>query len=291
MNAEVAVTLPGGTWHGERRVREAVIRPLRGRDEAFLAETAAVCLPVEWATALLTRCVERIGPVDEFVPQFVDGLTVGDREALLLHVRRATFGETISCALDCPVPACAERLEWDLHIEDLLQPPYAKAEPFYEEALHGETGEAWTVRFRLPTGADQKATASTAIEDPEVAADKILLRCVESVTTKDGKHVPDAEWLASVRACLPERILDLDPQAELTLTLTCPVCGHIFTALLDAADYFFREVDRRGRSLYEEVHQLAYHYHWSEGEIMSMGPRTRRRYLELLADTLGEQVP
>jgi hypothetical protein len=35
------------------------------------------------------------------------------------------------------------------------------------------------------------------------------------------------------------------------------------------------------------VHLLAYHYHWSESEIMGMSERKRRVYLDLLLDQIG----
>jgi hypothetical protein len=38
--------------------------------------------------------------------------------------------------------------------------------------------------------------------------------------------------------------------------------------------------------LYEEVHHLAYHYHWAERDIMDLPRSKRRRYLGLLASKL-----
>jgi hypothetical protein len=35
--------------------------------------------------------------------------------------------------------------------------------------------------------------------------------------------------------------------------------------------------------LYEEVHVLAMHYHWSESEILALTRSKRQRYLALLA--------
>ena len=44
-----------------------------------------------------------------------------------------------------------------------------------------------------------------------------------------------------------------------------------------------------GGDLFREVHLLAYHYHWSETDILELtGPR-RRRYLALLAETLAAE--
>jgi hypothetical protein len=40
--------------------------------------------------------------------------------------------------------------------------------------------------------------------------------------------------------------------------------------------------------LYEEVHHLAYHYHWTERDILELPRSKRRRYLALLASKLEQ---
>ncbi|MGH7392800.1 MAG: DUF6760 family protein [Candidatus Rokuibacteriota bacterium] len=39
-------------------------------------------------------------------------------------------------------------------------------------------------------------------------------------------------------------------------------------------------------TLYRDVHALAWHYHWSEREILTLPREKRRRYLGLLAQAL-----
>ena len=80
---------------------------------------------------------------------------------------------------------------------------------------------------------------------------------------------------------------ELDPQAELTVNATCPVCRCEFSALFDTAAFFFRELSGRTRHLYREIHLLASFYHWSERDILEMTPRKRSRYLELVDETLS----
>jgi hypothetical protein len=131
--------------------------------------------------------------------------------------------------------------------------------------------------------------ASLARTDPQAGADLLLHRCVESVTAEGKDIIPLEDWPPAVAQQLPAIMAELDPQAETILSLTCPVCGHIFSALFDAATYFFQELASRMRHLYREVHLLAFHYHWSEAEIMGMTARKRRLYLDLLAEALTEK--
>ena len=56
-----------------------------------------------------------------------------------------------------------------------------------------------------------------------------------------------------------------------------------FSTPVDLHRFFFGELRTDNELLYQEVHYLAYHYHWSEAEIMAM-PRTKRAlYLDVLS--------
>jgi hypothetical protein len=283
----VEVTLPGGLALDGGWNRTALLRPLCGRDEAFLEEEAQRLAPAARTTHLLARCLDALGSIAPVSEASVRSLTVGDRDALLLHLRRLTLGERISCVVTCPAPACGEKMDLDVNVSDLLMPAYSYESAVHETALT-ENGERYRVRFRLPTGADQEAAVHVVLENPEAAAELILQRCVEQIVpeSEEAESVQD-DMPACVKQRLPQVMADLDPQAEILLSLTCPACQLAFTVLFDIADYFYRECLQRRGNLYREVHLLAFHYHWSEAEIMAMTGRKRQLYLNLLSETLG----
>ncbi len=101
-NAVERVTLPNGYWVDGVHFREAELRMLTGADEEFLVESAHAMLPVTWTHALLSRCITHLDAVEAVTPLTVASLAVGDREALLLHLRRLTSGERMQCTLTCP---------------------------------------------------------------------------------------------------------------------------------------------------------------------------------------------
>ena len=274
-----AVTLPHGMFRGAERRQAFVLRPPTGADEAFLLEDGSTRTHAERVTGLLSRCLARLEG-DEPREEAVRTLTVGDREALLLHLRAAAHGDSLPCLLDCP--DCAERMDLELRVSDVLLPPYPDARASYETTVSaGRT--RYDVRFRLPSGADQEAAARAP--DLEAGMRTLLERCVEEVRARGRRvrGVPDA-----VREELPRLMAELDPQAEVVVNLSCPACGGETSALLDTATILFRELTGRAEHLYREVHAIALHYHWSEDEILALDTRKRRRYLELIADSLGE---
>ena len=76
------------------------------------------------------------------------------------------------------------------------------------------------------------------------------------------------------------------PQVELTMEGECPECDHEFAVPFDLESFFFSELRTSLDLLYREVHYLAYHYHWSEREIMEMPRQRRRMYIQVLAEEI-----
>jgi hypothetical protein len=276
------VTLPGGLARDGAWRRTVWLRPWTGRDELFLHEEARGLPPAARATALLARCVWLNGGGEAAGPAFARALTAGDREALLLHLRRITLGDALACVLSCP--RCGEKLDLELSVSGLLLPPYPDAAAEYAARV-GRGRGACDVRFRLPNGGDLEHAAARAATDPGGAAREVLARCVRSVHDARGRPVDGLPPV--VEAELPGRMAALDPQAELLLDAACPRCGAAFQALLDAGEYVLQEAARACAQLFRQVHLLAFHYHWSEEAILAMAGSRRRRYLGLLADALG----
>src|ERR671913_141526 len=89
--------------------------------------------------------------------------TLGERNAALLRLRRSLFGDELKSCVDCP--ECAERLEFTLSAEALLERTPRSYAPAFLEA-HGR-------RVRLPTTRD---LASAAREADAVSASCRLLQ-------------------------------------------------------------------------------------------------------------------
>lgn len=267
-----AIRLPHGYWSDGHHCREVILRAFTGHDEEFVSELVLDTPPVVLSTELLLRCIQRMERLETVDRRAVERLVVGDREALLWHLRRLTLGERLQSTLRCPVPECGAAMDLDLSVSDLLQPAYPDARERYETEIHGQR-----LRFRLPTGGD--LTALCGEMDSERAAGQLLRSCVEDDRAGDGGAALDA---------VADLMESLDPQAELRLDVCCPECGERAPAVLDAAGFLFQEIGRQADDLYRQIHFLALHYHWGEAEILDLSPVKRRRYLELLADSLGE---
>ena len=283
--AEAELTLPNGYWHQGACLRQARVRAITEGDVAMggLEEGR---LPIERISALLARCVTHLGGSECDGSEQIRSLPMGDREALLLHIRRLTFGDRIPCTLHCP--SCAALMDFELQAHELLLSAEQHPEQYHEEPFRA--GDATLrVRFRVPCGADLEP-AIHAQRTASEAASSVLNRCVEWVRREyapGDENLPAAQWPPQLAEQIAARISALDPQAEIILQLRCPACGHEFSSLFDVGDYFLRELAAAERQLYYDVHRLALAYHWSETEILNMTPRKRKLYLELLEGASG----
>jgi hypothetical protein len=270
MRTAMRVMLPGGREVGVRAVEEA--------DDAFILDTADD-MPGARATALVARCTT---DGDAIAP----AMSVGDRETLLLNLRRLTFGESMECVLRCPSPSCGELLEFQLKVSDLITRSDAAAASASRALTVEADGARFTIEFRMPTAADVDRAAALASRDAQAAAIAIFERSVIRAD-RDGAATAPADLPPAVRDAVEEAMAAGDPQADVQLAMRCPACGAVLSALFDAAAFFLRELDERATRTLHDVHALAQHYHWSEAEILRMPARRRAQYIELVRTARG----
>jgi hypothetical protein len=266
-----AVELPGGLVLADGRVlTHAELRPLTGREEDWLATHPAVPSAVA-VTHLLSSCLVLLEEEPPSI-QLIGSLLVGDRDYLMLQLRRLTLGEHFQAVFRCP--ACDARMDVDFDSADVPVEARPQAAAAYTLEIADSGGSGRVVRFRLPTGADQEAVLGV---DPVDAPSMLLKRCL---LDDIGSLAPE-EQLA-----VEDAMERLAPRLDIELDVHCPDCNRSFLAPFDATAFFLGEVKMRGRQLLREVHALACYYHWSETEIMNLRCNRRRDYLALLSDSL-----
>jgi hypothetical protein len=279
--------LPGGLVDEAGTVHDEVeLRALSGRDEELLAQTAGSS--AELVTAVLSRCVERIGAITEVDTGVVRRLLVGDRQFILLRLRELTFGPAVRGSVPCPWPDCGQRVAISFSTTDVPVTRSQDKGPVYTCVLSGAalpgTGETGrTVEFRLPTGADQELLSPLLGQNEAEALAGLLERCVLA-------HPAGAAEVAALSPLARQEIEAamerVAPGLDLLMAATCTACGRQFDAPFDLQGFFFGELRATAELLYREVHYLAFHYHWSEQEIMEMGRDQRSRYIAVLADEI-----
>lgn len=183
---EGAIRLLVGTPEG---VKDVVIQELNGLHEERLAKVDRMRSLGRWVQTLLECGVVRIGN-EPATPKLLEELLIGDREYLLLQIRRATYGDDIEFGtLRCP--ECGEEYDLTVNLDEDVPIRQLEGDARFEVPLR-KGGKALV---RLPNGTDQLAF----FEDPDLtpAARKSLMlsRCVLMIEDKDGnqQYVPGFE--------------------------------------------------------------------------------------------------
>jgi hypothetical protein len=235
------------------------MRPFSAADILNMWERGAALHPIDRALTVLS-CAMPDFSYDQIVR-----LPLGERDRLLLEVRRRNLGDGLDAYTECP--NCRERLEFSLSCSALLEDTKAGASEKQTLLIDG-------IPFilRSPNSADAAAAVSSA--RVATARQTLLARCVEA---GDRGAVLTAARQAAIDAALSE----LDPASEILLDLICPACDQGWQALFEIEKFLWTELCARARRIIQEVDALARAYHWNETEILRLSEARRALYLEM----------
>lgn len=224
--------------------------------------------PIDRALTLLS-----FGLPDRTAEELIH-LSIGQRDAYLLHLREITLGPRLESVAQCP--QCQESLEFTIEVADLkvMDPNQVTAQE------HVLTTEEFELQFNLPNSRDLAAVVGC--RDLRTAQRMLAQRCIQQVrhprVAIDTIEVPEA-----LLTQLSEQIAACDPQAEILLNLDCPACQYAWQVLFDIVTFFWAELSTQARRLFQEVHTLARFYGWREADILAMSPKRRQVYLDMVS--------
>jgi len=197
---------------------------------------------------------------------------IGQRDARLLDLRESVFGQQVDGIASCP--ECGAQQEFRVPVGQLrVTGPESGAE------LALVSGD-YQVDFRLPDSLDLcELEADCAEGDLSL---RLLQSCVTKVMAGD-QRVAAVNLPEDLVQQISERMSQADPQADINLSLECPDCSHRWSEPFDIASFLWTELSAWASRTLFDVHQLAAAYGWSEAESLSMTPRRRGFYLEMIA--------
>jgi 5,10-methenyltetrahydromethanopterin hydrogenase len=228
---ETQVELPGGLLDPfDGLVNTAEIRELTGADEEVIARIGD---PGKSLLSILERATVKIGDKSAD-KETLDALLAGDREALLLAIRIATFGPSVKLGPVCPSCGEDQEFEIDLHKDVKVKSLKEGDRTFTLDCKVGK------VVVSLPTGGAQKALVN-ATNKNAAELDTILLKsCVESINGTPVLNIQQIKDLSlKDRRDLIKAITDRNPGPQLSeIKKTCKACDSEVSLPLTLADLF-----------------------------------------------------
>jgi len=251
---------------GEANSHPIIPRPLTAHEMLQVWERGQGQHPVERALTMLSVACP------EMTREALASLSIGQRDACLLALREAVFGPQLVSMAHCP--QCHERLEQTFAVEDIREPVVTTS----SLPLAVETAEC-VVQFRLPNSQDLAAIAQCV--DAGEARRRLVRRCVVEVTRAGQPYSIDQLPESSVEA-MAQRMSQADPQSDIQLALSCPLCAHEWQESFDIVSFFWSELTAWATRMVNQVYRLASVYGWREADILAMSPWRREAYLSVV---------
>lgn len=224
------------------------IREMNGTDEEYINRSDIKSNGAKVATALLTRCVTSVGSLtkkDMKNPKdwenIFKNMLTGDRDKIILEIRRQSIGETIETAHVCPNPECKAKLKTEVSLDELeinefngmREIPFVLPKGYTDKKgeLHREG------MMRRPNGLDSELLTPMAKNNIAKAETLLLTRLCRF---DDGTYV-DESVMASLsikdRQYLQKLLAENQFGIEMSVYVTCTQCGEEFKGSLNSTNF------------------------------------------------------
>jgi hypothetical protein len=229
---ETQVSLPGGISDPLLGlIDSAEIRELNGADEEAVSKITDTGKAL---MLILDRAVVSLGG-EKPSKELMDNMLAGDREMLLLAIRKATFGSDIELGPGaCPFCGTEQVYEIDLNkdvkIRTLSQ----------EDRIFTVACKVGAVKLRLPSGHTQKSIVNST-DKTSAEIDSIILNgCIISINDQSIFGMDEVRKLSvSDRRTLLSEIASRNPGPQLSsIEKTCQSCNEEVPLPLTLADLF-----------------------------------------------------
>ena len=231
--SDTEVTLPGGFVNREGAlVKYAEVRELNGADEEAIARAGTTGRALN---TMLQRGLVSIG-METASKEDLDTLLSGDRDAILIGIRKATFGKTIEFQGACTECSAEQALILDLD-KDI---PITTLENPVEDRMWEYESKLGTVIVGLPTGLTQRRLLENSDKNSAELNTILLAGCIASINGSPSigaTSVLKLSW--KDRDVLVQQILERNPGPRLgEVKKACEACGEDILMPLTLAALF-----------------------------------------------------
>jgi hypothetical protein len=227
------VELPGGFIAKDGSVvKFATVRELTGADEEAIARSSVKGLTLN---AILVRGLDKLG-YNTPTLEDIDNLLAGDRDAILLAIRRTTFGKNVDAKATCTSCAAAQDITLDLETDI---PNRELSDPVQDRIFEVELRAGKAV-VGLPNGLTQKKMMENFEKTTAELTTLFLSSCIISINDEPSIGLSSALNLGILdRELIISEIVDRNPGPRLEAVVkACKACGNDIEFSLSLADLF-----------------------------------------------------
>lgn len=224
------------------RYTSAEVRELRGRDEEALARAVANGDMMRYIDTIVRVGTVRIGEItdEKELVTALDSLLIGDRDVLVMQIRRLAYGDTMK--LDVRCPWCEEEFQVDYSFANDVPLKAHEQDDLSQRLFDVELPSGGTVEIRLVDGKAQKAVF-TAENSKKTDAEINTLLLREVVLSLNGRPVkgvgPILDMASKDRIHLLQWLADNQPGPQYAdVKQECPECEREFPLVVTTREMF-----------------------------------------------------
>lgn len=228
------VTLPGGYITGEGTVvKYAEVRELNGLDEEAISKAGSVGRAL---LVMLQRGLVSVG-MEKVTKEMLDQMLGGDRDAILIGIRKLTFGNEVTFSFPCP--HCKEDLDVIVNLDEDI-PMKSLEDPVEDRVFEYESKNHGIITVGLPTGATQRKLLENSDKTVAELNTILLTGCVQTINGVLSIGASSVLKLGMAdRENIIAKIIDKNPGPRLgEVSTTCEACGEGIPMPLSLADLF-----------------------------------------------------
>lgn len=231
-----------GTIHKTYTLRE-----MTGEDEEYVNRSDIKSNGAKVSTALLSRCVTSIGSITKKSAgpkkweQIFKDILVGDRDIMLLQLRKDSIGEEIEVVHTCPNPECKAKLKTIINVDELEIVPFDGMREIPFDLPKGYTDSKGvthkTGKMRRPNGLDGEVLTPVAKNNMAKAESLLLSRVCQF---DDGAYIDQsimAKLSVKDRQYLQKLLNEHSFGVNMSIPVMCDRCGEEFNGTLNQTNF------------------------------------------------------
>ena len=218
--------------------KTVVMREITGYDEETISKPEIRNSLGKTITTLLANTVLSIGTItakdygSKKWENLIKSLPLGDRDKMMLELRKLTNGDEIELDFKCPHRGCKSKIkhyveiDHDIEVKELEVDP--NAIPFtLPKGIKNDEGQVCKEGvIRLPNGEDQEIIDTQARKNLGNANTQLLARLIESIDGIDDINLSLVRGMSTRdRDYLLRLLADSAYGPKFEITFSCPSCG------------------------------------------------------------------
>lgn len=204
-------------------------------------------------------------------------LTIGKRIQSLVLLTMIGNASTLTIPLICTNQSCEKMMEVEVTYQEISE---LQDRADRVELIKIQLGDK-KISLRKPRGWDQMKWIKQDYSDfPTARREMIRDLSIENIDYELSQEVENLDEALFIK--LDDEMKTTDPLPLLSYLIPCPHCDREDVYSVDLEEICLQILHDKQKRLLRTIHCLAGHYHWSEDEILSIPPRRRSDYLDLI---------